>query len=77
MRHPRMTTRRWMIVTVVIAVSLWGGLRARALERRAVFHEVEEAACLLEAQRAENRHQWMKEEGGNWCGPRSVLIEIQ
>jgi hypothetical protein len=25
MRYPRMTTRRWMIVTTVVAVSLWGG----------------------------------------------------
>ena len=72
-----MTTRRWMIVAAIVALFCWGGSRARALERRAVFHAVEEAACLLEAQRAEAAYQSKTKWAPDWCGPRSHLIEIQ
>ena len=57
MRLPRMTTRRWMIATAVVAVLCWGTPRARALDRRAAFHAREKQECLVWAQCVEGFHQ--------------------
>jgi hypothetical protein len=77
MRLPRMTTRRWMIATAVVAVLLGGVLRAQALQRRTAYHAREKQSCLQRAQLAEKQYRWMQQEGGTWCGSRILLIEIK
>jgi hypothetical protein len=72
MRMPRMTTRRWMVAIAFVTVLFWGVLRALALERRSAFHSREKLSCLQQANNAEKRYHWIREN----CLARLAIIEI-
>jgi hypothetical protein len=77
MRLPWMTTRRWMIVTAVVAVLCWGTLRAQALERRAAFHAREKQSCLQRAQDVEGGSRpLLQEKKRRLCGPLEVFAIV-
>jgi C4-dicarboxylate-specific signal transduction histidine kinase len=78
MRLPRMTTRRWMVATAVIAVLCWGELRIHAFQQRAAFHAREKQSCPQEAQQAERAYSQLQELASQryLCGPKILWLKI-
>jgi hypothetical protein len=59
-RLPRMTTRRWMVAVVLVAVVMWAEMRRQRLRHRAAFHAGEKRVCLVVAQRSEKLYALRK-----------------
>lgn len=73
MRIPRMSTRRWMIATAVLAALCALAMRADALQRRAAFHAQEQQWLMQEANVWETEYRRLSD--GRYCGDPIVIVE--
>lgn len=74
MRIPRMTTRRWMVATAILATLCWAVVRADALHRRAAFHAHEQQWLTQEANRWETEYHRLWDERHRYCGDPAVIF---
>ena len=77
MRLPRMTIRRWMVATAIVAAVCGEALRVHALQLRVAFHAREKQSCLRRAQAIEIEQRRWEKAKDRWCGLADIFVEME